>query len=171
MTIRVAPLTAASLVVLAAANIWLLSVVLQDHGPEAQVVAAKSEWRPKPPSSTMGVPGPKPLTVYGGIIAQPIFFKSRQPFVPPPPPPPPLAKAPAPAPAAVDPGLALGGVIIAPDVKKAYILSKSDSRGTWASEGDSVMGWTVQSIDSGSARLGQANRTIELHLYAPKPQP
>jgi len=169
MTIGVSPLTAASLVALAAVNVWLLGVVLQDHGPEAHAVAAKSEWRPKPPGSMTGVPGPKPLTVYGGILAQPIFFKSRQPFVPPPPAPPPQAKAPAPAP--VDPGLALGGIIIAPDVKKAYVVSKADSRGTWASEGDSVMGWTVQSIDAGSARLGQANRTIDLHLYAPKPPP
>ena len=121
----------------------------------------------------MGAAGPKPLTVYGGILAQPIFFKTRQPFVPPPPAPPPMAKAPAPAPtpAPVDPGLALGGVIITPDVKKAYVVSKANSRGTWASEGDSVMGWTVQSIDAGSARLGQANRTIDLHLYTPKPPP
>jgi len=171
MTIGISPLTAASLVALAAVNVWLLGVVLQDHGPEAHAVAAKSEWRPKPPGSMTGVPGPKPLTVYGGILAQPIFFKSRQPFVPPPPAPPPQAKAPAPAPAPVDPGLALGGIIIAPDVKKAYVVSKSDSRGTWASEGDSVMGWTVQSIDAGSARLGQANRTIDLHLYTPKPPP
>ena len=169
MSVRISPLTGAGLIALTAVNAWLLIVVLHDHRPEAQAVVATSEWKPKPPGSTTGVPGPKPLTVYGGISAQPIFFKSRQPFVPPPPAPPPLAKAPVPVPAPVDPGLALGGVIIAPDVKKAYVLSKSDSRGIWVSEGDSVMGWTVQSIDAGSARLGQVNRTIDLHLYTPKP--
>ena len=97
MSISISPLTAASLMALGAVNAWLLSVVLQDRGPEPLTVAAKPEWRPEPPGSTMGAPGPKPLTVYGGILAQPIFFKSRQPFVPPPPAPPPMAKAPAPA--------------------------------------------------------------------------
>jgi hypothetical protein len=79
------PLTAAGLLALTAVNAWLLTVLLQDHGPEAQAPVAKSEWRPKSSGSAAGMPGPKPLTVYGSILAQPIFFKSRQPFVPPPP--------------------------------------------------------------------------------------
>jgi hypothetical protein len=144
---------------------------LQDHAREAQAPVAKSEWTPKSSGSGLGMPGPKPLTVYGSILAQPIFFKSRQPFVPPPPVPPPVPKAPAPAPVFIDPGLVLGGVIITPDVKKAYLFNKTDSRGTWASEGDSFMGWTVQSIDAESAKLLQASRTLHLQLYPPRPQP
>src|SRR6185436_18393725 len=101
---------------------------------QAQAPVAKSEWKPKASGSTLGMPGPKPPTVYGSILAQPVFFKSRQPFVPLPPAPPPVPKAPAPAPApvVVDPGLVLGGVVITPDVKKTYLFSKADSRGTWA---------------------------------------
>ncbi len=167
------PLTAAGLLALTAVNAWLLTVLLQDHVSQAQAPVAKSEWRPKGSGSTLGMPGPKPLTVYGSILAQPIFFKSRQPFVPPPPPSPltPMAPAPAPAPVAVDPGLVLGGVIIAPDVKKAYLFSKADSRGTWVSEGESFMGWTVQSIDAASAQLLQASRTLDLQLYPPRSRP
>jgi hypothetical protein len=82
-----------------------------------------------------------------------------------------MAPAPVPAPVVVDPGLVLGGVIIAPDVKKAYLFSKADSRGTWASEGENFMGWTVQSIDAASATLLQANRTIDLQLYPPRSRP
>jgi hypothetical protein len=33
------------------------------------------------------------------------------------------------------------------------------------------MGWTVQSIDAESAKLLQANRTIDLQLYPPRSQP
>jgi hypothetical protein len=170
MSLRIAPLTAAGLFALAAVNAWLLSLLLQDRASEGQVLATKSEWRPKPPASAAGVPGPKPLTVYGGILAQPIFFKSRQPFVPPPPAPPPVPQAPAPpSPPAVDPGLVLAGVILAADIKKAYLVNKADSQGIWASEGESFMGWTVQSIDAGSAKLVQANRTLDLRLYPAKP--
>jgi len=167
------PLTAAGLLALTAVNAWLLTVLLQDHGAEAQTPVAKSEWKPKSSSAALGMPGPKPLTIYGSILAQPVFFKSRQPFVPPPPPPPltPKAPAPAPAPVVVDPGLVLGGVIITPDVKKAYLFSRADARGAWASEGETFMGWTVQSIDAESAKLLQANRTINLQLYPPRVQP
>jgi hypothetical protein len=171
MTVRIPPLTAAGLLALTAVNAWLLAVLLQDHGSMAQPVVAKSEWKPKSSGSTLGMPGPKPLTIYGSILAQPIFFKSRQPFVPPPPPPPLAPMAPAPAPVAVDPGLVFGGVIITAEVKKAYLFSKADPRGTWVSEGEIFMGWTVQSIHAASARLSQANRSIELHLYPPRPQP
>jgi thiamine pyrophosphate-dependent acetolactate synthase large subunit-like protein len=85
---------------------------------------------------------------------------------PPPPTPPPVPQAPAPAPPpAIDPGLVLAGVIITADVKKAYLVNKADSQGIWASEGESIMGWTVQSIDAESAKLLQANRTLDLRLY------
>jgi hypothetical protein len=170
MSVRIPPVIAAGLIALGAVNAWLLTVVLQDQTAEAQAAPAASQWKPKAPGSVAGVPGPKPLTVYGAILAQPLFFKSRQPFVPPPPP---VAKAPPPPPPPppVDSGLALGGVIITPDVRKAYLVSKSDARGVWASEGENVMGWTVKSIDAGSAQLLQANRTIQLHLFPPKREP
>jgi hypothetical protein len=173
MTVRVPPLTTASLLALTAVNAWLLTVLLQDRGSEAQPVVAKSEWRPKSTGSSLGMAGPKPLSVYGGILAQPIFFKSRQPFVPPPPAPPPPLKAPvlAPAPVVVDPGLVLGGVIITSHVKKAYVVSKANSEGTWAMVGETVMGWTVQSIDAGSAELLQGNQKIHLQLHPSRPQP
>jgi hypothetical protein len=70
------PLTAAGLLALTAVNAWLLTVLLQDHGLEAPAVVAKTEWKPKSLGATLGTPGPKPLTIYGGILAQPIFFKS-----------------------------------------------------------------------------------------------
>jgi hypothetical protein len=172
MSVRIPPLTAASLIALAALNAWVLAFLLQEHGPAAEAQAAKSEWKPKAPGAGAGVPGPKPLAVYGAILAQPLLFKSRQPFVAPPPAPPPAAKAPQPLPQPPpDPGLALGGVIITPDVRKAYLVGKANALGVWASEGETVMGWTVTSIDAGSAQLLQANRTIKLDMYPQTPQP
>jgi hypothetical protein len=171
MTLRVPPLIAATLIALATLNAWLIAVLRQEQSPEAEALATKAAWKPKSPSSVAGVPGPKPLTVYGAILAQPLFFKSRQPFVLPPPAPPPAAQPPpAPPPPPADPGLVLGGVIITPDVRRAYVVSKANALGVWASEGETVMGWTVKSIEPGSAQLLQANRTLRLDMYPQGPK-
>jgi hypothetical protein len=61
--------------------------------------------------------------------------------------------------------LALGGVVIMDDARKAYIFSKADSRGAWVGEGETILGWQVESIDALTARLQQAGRSIELQLY------
>jgi hypothetical protein len=51
------------------------------------------------------------------------------------------------------------------EVKKAYIFNRSDSRGAWLSEGETILGWKVESIDALTARLQQGGRSIELQLY------
>jgi hypothetical protein len=61
-------------------------------------------------------------------------------------------------------GLVFGGVIITAEVKKAYLFSKPTARDL-GERGRNLHGWTVQSIHAASARLSQANRSIELHLY------
>jgi len=49
--------------------------------------------------------------------------------------------------------------------KKAYVFGKGNTQGTWVSEGEIFLGWTVQSIDSGAAKVKQSNRVLELQLY------
>lgn len=71
----------------------------------------------------------------------------------------------APPPAPMDPGLVLGGVVVVEQARKAYIFNKADQRGGWFSEGETVLGWTVESIDAAAARLRQGDRSIELQLY------
>ena len=51
------------------------------------------------------------------------------------------------------------------EVKKAYIFNKTDSRGAWLSEGETILGWKVESIDALTASLQQGGRSIELQLY------
>jgi len=166
MTFRVAPLTIMALAVLVTLDVWLLSAVVQDSAPEEGVSDITSQWTPGSAPTTATALFSKPISVYSETLARPVFFKTRQPFVPPPPTPPPAPKVqPAPPPAVVDPGFVLGGVMIDADVKKAYVFSKTNSQGLWLSEGENVMGWTLRAIDPAGAKLQQGGRTIELHLY------
>jgi hypothetical protein len=64
-----------------------------------------------------------------------------------------------------DPGLILGGVMTNDRLRKAYLVTKTNSAGSWVGEGESFMGWKIQSVDATSARLQQQDRTIELQLY------
>jgi hypothetical protein len=61
----------------------------------------------------------------------------------------------------------LGGVLTLNDIRKAFLFSKADPRGSWLNEGESFMGWRIQSVDGSSARLQQQDRTIQLQLYPP----
>jgi hypothetical protein len=111
-----------------------------------------------PPSVT------KPVGTHSEILAHPLFYKTRAPYVPPPRPPPAPPKTVVSA-AAADPGIALGGGD-ARGSKKGHLFSKGGATGAWIVEGESFMGWKVQSIDAGGAKLQQADQTIELQLYA-----
>jgi hypothetical protein len=51
------------------------------------------------------------------------------------------------------------------EVKKAYLFRKGDRTGAWLAEGEEIMGWKVQTIDSDGARLRKDGRGIELSLY------
>jgi hypothetical protein len=167
MTIRVAPLAAAGLSALVGINAWLLAVVAAGIAPDDQAAVAPVDWKPNLSVSADGMAVRKPIDAYKQTLAHPVFFKSREPYVAPPPPPPPPPNVVAPPPVAVDPGLVLGGVMINRGNKKAYLFSKADPRGTWVSEGEMFLGWTIQSVDHAGARLQQQGRAIELLLYPP----
>jgi hypothetical protein len=169
MNARIAPLAAAGLASLAGVNLWLLSIILGGTtGEEAQRVAAPA-WEAKLSGAGRDGAAPKPISAYGQTLAQPVFFKSREPFVAPPPrpvAPPTPAGIPKPtAPVVVDPGLTVAGIIIGAGVRKAYIHGKSDPHGSWVSEGESLTGWKVQAIDAGGIKLQQHDHMIELQLY------
>ena len=167
MNMRIAPLAAAGLAALVGVNLWLLSIILGEAtGEEALPIAAP--WDAKLPGPGRDDAAAKPITAYRQTLAQPVFFKTREPYVAPPPrpaAPPTPAAIPKPPPVVVDPGLTVAGIIIGEGVRKAYIHGKSDPRGTWLSEGEALTGWKVQAIDPGGVKLQQQDRTIELHLY------
>jgi hypothetical protein len=167
----IAPLTAIALLILGGSSILLLGLTVAEILQDDDVSTPKIEWTPKLSTSAERLTSVTPLNAYQQTTARPIFFKTRQPFVPPPPPPPPPPTPPPPRaspppPPIVDPGLAVGGVMISGGAKKAYLFRKADRAGSWLAEGEEIMGWKVQSIDSGGAKLQQDRRNIELPLYA-----
>ncbi|HEV2956478.1 MAG TPA: hypothetical protein VGX95_10190 [Xanthobacteraceae bacterium] len=174
MSPRMVPLATAGLAALAGVNLWLLSIILGDiilgdaTGEEAPAFAAPA-WDAKLSGPGRDGAAPKPISAYRQMLAQPVFFKTREPYVAPPPrpvaPSTPAAVAKPPPPAMVDPGLTVAGIIIGVGVRKAYIHGKSDPHGSWVSEGEAVTGWKVQAINPDGVKLQQQDRTIELQLY------
>jgi hypothetical protein len=165
----IAPLTAIGLLSLGGISVLALTLTAAEVLHDDDVAATKVEWTPKLSTSAERLTGGTPLNAYQQTIARPVFFKTRQPFVPPPlppPPPPPAARPAPPPPPPADPGLAVGGIIINGDVQKAYLFRKADRTGSWLAKGEEIMGWKVQSIDSGGAKLQKDGRDIELPLYA-----
>jgi type II secretory pathway component PulC len=101
-----------------------------------------------------------PLESFNQVLAQPVFFKSRQPFVA-------IQAKPAaviaPAP---DPGFIVGGVIIRGGVRKAFIYTRDKSVGAWTEVGQKVMGWEVRSVDENDVTVEQQGRSLKVRLYS-----
>jgi len=167
MNLRIAPLAAAALAALVGVNLWLLTIILAGAVGEEPAPMAAPAWDAKLSGPGKGETAAKPITAYRQTLAQPVFFKTREPYVAPPPvaSPTPAAMPKPPPPVIVDPGLKVAGVIIAAGVRKAYIHGKTDPHGNWVSEGETLTGWKVQAIDAGGVKLQQQDRTIELQLY------
>ena len=165
----VAPLNAIGLLILGGSCMLLLKLTAQEIRQDDVVAPAKVEWTPKLSISAGPVADAAPLSAYRQTTERPLFFKTRQPFVPLPHPPPRLAPAVAksapPPPPPADPGLAVGGVIITGQAKKAYLFNKTDRTGSWLVEGEEITGWKVKSIDSAGAMLTKDGRDVELPLY------
>jgi hypothetical protein len=163
---RIAPLAAAGLLALASLNGWIAMSALRTLHDDPAVDRAV-EWHAQLSTSGELSVVQKPIGDYPMTVAHPVFYKTREPFVPPPPPPPPappkvVQSAP---PAPVDPGLILGGVMASGQLRKAYLLTKANAAGSWVAEGDDFMGWIIKSVDNSSATVQQQDRTIELQLY------
>jgi hypothetical protein len=164
----IAPLTAMGLLALAGIGVLLLGLTTMEFLQDGDVPRIKAEWAPRLSTATEQPVRAAPLSAYQQTIARPVFFKTRQPFVPPPPPSPPPMPAvvpPPPPPPAADPEFSVGGIMINGEVKKAYLLRKGERTGSWLTEGEEVMGWKVQTIESGGAKLQKNGRVIELLLY------
>jgi hypothetical protein len=167
MASRISPLALAGLTVAGGVNFWLLTevigIALEDPPPVERETGAPRLTGPDDPAAIA-----KPIASYQQTLARPLFFKTREPFVARPAPPPPVqAPKPAPPPTAfVDPGISLAGIMISGQARKAYLVRKPDPNGAWVREGEDFMGWKVQSISAGAAKLQQSDRTIELQLYA-----
>lgn len=167
MKLRIAPLTLVGLLMAVAVNAGLLAAIASEVVSDNLAAADKVEWNPSLPASVGNVASRRPIEAYRLIVASPVFFKSREPYVSPPPAPPPVLMA-APSPVVVDPGLVLGGVMIKSGVRKAYVYSRAGAGGTWTAEGEEFMGWKIRSINGTGAKIEQHGRSIDLQLYPPQ---
>jgi hypothetical protein len=167
MKLRIAPLALVGLLTAVAVNAALLVAIAAEVVSDKLAAADKVEWNPSLPASVGNVASRRPIEAYRPIVARPVFFKSREPWVPPPPPPPPVLMA-APPPVVIDPGLVLGGVVIKDTVRKAYVFSRAGAGGAWTAEGEEFMGWKIRSINGAGAKLEQQGRSIDLQLYPPQ---
>ena len=166
MTLRLPLLVVVGLLALGGVNAWLLAIVVDEMTADHRAAIDKVDWDPEVTGSTESAATRRPIGAYGDTLARPVFFKTRTPYVPPPPPPPPAPpKVVAPPPPVVDPGFVVGGVVIETPLRKAYVFTRANPQGTWAKEGEDVMGWKVQSVNSSGVVLHQQGRTIELKLY------
>jgi hypothetical protein len=163
---RVPPLILFGLGLLAATDSWLL---LRTVGPlisggyAATEERSQASWLPKLEQVQALTTAP---VSYQEILDHPVFSRSRAPFVPPPPAPPP--KPASPTVVFVDPGLVLGGVMVAESTKKAYLFQRANRDGSWVAEGEDFVGWKVQSITTDAVRLEKDSRVLEVRLYSEK---
>jgi hypothetical protein len=161
---NVAPLRAAGLLVVVGINGGLLATVATQLLSDGVAAVDKIDWNANLPRSVANAANRRPVEAYGQILVRPVFFKSREPFVPAPPAPPPVVAA-VPPPVVVDPGLGVGGVVIKNGLSKAYLFSNAGPSGAWAGEGEMFQGWKVTSIDRTGVKLEQSGRSIDLQLY------
>ena len=167
MKLRLSPLALSGFLVMGCIDAWLLTVAVGALATSDELPSGKFEWSSRLSPADGETLAAKPTSAYNEILLRPIFFKTRAPFVPPPPPPPPAPppQAAIPRPPPPDPGFVLRGVTIARGIRKAYLTSNAGPAGTWVNEGETFMGWKVESVSSTSTKLQQQDRTIELDLY------
>jgi hypothetical protein len=114
MARRLTPLAAAGLLGIGVIDALLLAGLIQSLR-ETPAAVAPTEWKPNVSAADDAPPASRPIGSYEQVLAHPLFFKTREPFVPPPPPPPPPPAPPrsaAPVAPVVDPGISVAGVLI-----------------------------------------------------------
>ena len=93
MRSRIAPLTAAGVLALAAVNAWLLTIVTVDGETQENEPVPGAAPYLNVTEATGGLIATRATAAYRETLAHPVFYKTRQPFVPPPPTPPPATRA------------------------------------------------------------------------------
>jgi hypothetical protein len=163
MRSRTSPLTLSGLVLLAAVNGLLLLAAAKQVISDGSAATEDVGWTPRLQKLDATETQTTTAEIHQEILFHPIFSRSRVPFVPPP-----RAPKPAPPPTAVsiDPEFVLGGIMINGETKRAYLMQKTNHNGAWVGEGEEFIGWKVQSINTGGAKLQKESRIIEVQLYA-----
>jgi hypothetical protein len=158
----VAPIRAFGLLLGVIVNGGLLTWIALELTSDGSAAVERADWKADLTGSISESPVRRSLENYASIMAHPLFFKSRAPYVPPPPAPPPVAAAP---PVATDPGVIVAGVMLTNGLSKAYLSNKAGQDGAWTSQDEVFRGWRVKSIDEAGVVLEQGGRSVDLQLY------
>jgi hypothetical protein len=100
------------------------------------------------------------------LATRPLFSPSRRRHVEPPPEPEPArVEEPAPVSTVPPPTYIIGGVIVAPDVRKTLLRREPREPGRWLSQGEITQdGWTIVSVRADGIVLGQGGQEIAMPL-------
>jgi len=159
---RIRPLMVGAAIALGV-NLAFLALIFANLRSGGSTEIGKVDWKSDLSAPVDNAISRQSVEAYRQILARPVFFRSREPFVRAQPPPP--ATRTVPSNSVADPNLVLGGVMIEGNVRKAYLFIRNNPSGAWVSEGEEFMGWQLRSIDSASAKLEQKDRRIDLQLY------
>jgi hypothetical protein len=126
---------------------------------------------PSPPTAASAVADPVPPVspAYPAIAEHPLFYRTRQPWVPPLPkatPPAPLA----PAPAAPHPlqKYQLVGVVISEGVRTALLKPSDGSKTVMLSEGQQLNGWTLRAISRDALHFEAGSEAYDIKFPTPR---
>lgn len=149
-----------ALVMLAGLALWqVLHLEPEELRPLSQLpLARKPEPMDVRPEAT-----PRPTEDYAAIQAAPLFYPSRQPWVPPTPP---VEETPPPAPSPLN-DYALVGVVLSGDSRSAILRLAREGRTIVLSEGQELEGWTLREITRERARFVAGDSEYEMTF--PKP--
>jgi hypothetical protein len=112
---------------------------------------------------------PEAAPTWSEALARPIFSPDRRPFVPAPPEPrqaePETVETAEPPP---DAGLAVKGIFLHDNVRRALVTSAASPGGEWLTVGAAVAGWTVSAIEATSVVLSAPPAALTLQLNVDK---
>jgi type II secretory pathway component PulC len=114
-----------------------------------------------PPASNSMVATVNPS--YPAIAARPLFYPSREPWLPPPPAQPaPVSTAPSPL-----TNYALVGVIVSGHTRSALIKPPGGNKTITLGEGQELGGWTLQEITRDRLRFAAGNASYDMNFLKP----
>ena len=130
-----------------------------------------SALAPSPPAAAPAVADPviQVSPAYPAIAEHPLFYPTRQPWVPPPPKAAPPAP-PTPAPTAVHPlqKYQLVGIVISEGARAALLKSSDGGKTVTVSEGQQLNGWTLREISRDAAHFESAGDAYDLKFPTPR---
>ena len=130
--------------------------------------ASLAPWNPHLTGPAESAWQPAPAELFSQSMTRPIFSRTRLPFKPPQPVLP--APPPMPLPAIVPPrqaeeGIALLGIVLSGDTRRALLRLRAFPQGKWVTVGEEVNGWRLSEVAPDRVMLQAVGQSLQLKLY------